>query len=442
MCVSEEFRNKCLYHFTHINNLEAIIRNQCLQAKNSIEGDSKSIAYSDIQDRRSRMDVPVGPRGVVHDYVPFYFCPRSPMLHAVISHKIAEQRDIVYLEFPITLLESDQAVFTSSSANSNIPPLFYTDVADLNQLDWGSIGTWRWSARYDVEGELPVRKKKMAEALIKGSVSLDSLMQVVAWSTNEFIQVRDLFLKYHLTPPRIFSNYAFNARHYYYNDAHESIFLGPDSLYKHYTTCIFSLECPDRTVECDFQNFSELKEALDQDFSCVECTEGCVGLQSANDMHLSSVDEHSLEVVRILRGLEEFQLLDDEYQVVMELAGYFHDVGKGPRTRWQDGVQRVDHDHPAKSLDLVVELLCNEIKQWDRYEAQLLCMLVCYHDLVGMIIGSGRQLDELVRIVDDENELDMLIMLAKADIISVREDWWSDDAVQQIKNDVINDRGW
>jgi hypothetical protein len=60
-----------------------------------------NIAHSNIQDRRSRTSVPCGPAGNLHDYVPFYFAPRSPMLYAIDRGNVdgctAGQADIVYL---------------------------------------------------------------------------------------------------------------------------------------------------------------------------------------------------------------------------------------------------------------------------------------------------------------------------------------------------------
>ena len=42
-----------------------------------------TIAYQDIQDKRSVTLVPYGLGGMLHVYVPFYFAPRSPMLCAI-----------------------------------------------------------------------------------------------------------------------------------------------------------------------------------------------------------------------------------------------------------------------------------------------------------------------------------------------------------------------
>jgi len=42
-----------------------------------------SIGHKNIKDRRLRKKVPCGPGGVIADYVPFYFGPRSPMLFTI-----------------------------------------------------------------------------------------------------------------------------------------------------------------------------------------------------------------------------------------------------------------------------------------------------------------------------------------------------------------------
>lgn len=42
-----------------------------------------NIAHQNIQDRRAYRQVPFDPGGVLHDYVPFYFAPRSPMLYTI-----------------------------------------------------------------------------------------------------------------------------------------------------------------------------------------------------------------------------------------------------------------------------------------------------------------------------------------------------------------------
>ncbi len=60
-----------------------------------------SIAHQNIQDRRAYTQVPCGPRGWLHDYVPFYFGVRSPMLFTISRGNVEgydrDQEDVIYL---------------------------------------------------------------------------------------------------------------------------------------------------------------------------------------------------------------------------------------------------------------------------------------------------------------------------------------------------------
>jgi hypothetical protein len=73
-----------IYHITPIDNLPGIIKEGGLFC----DRDAKkikfvSIGHKDIKERRIRKRVPLGRGGVLADYVPFYFAPRSPMLYTI-----------------------------------------------------------------------------------------------------------------------------------------------------------------------------------------------------------------------------------------------------------------------------------------------------------------------------------------------------------------------
>ncbi|MBZ8182847.1 DUF4433 domain-containing protein [Oscillatoria salina IIICB1] len=75
-----------IYHITHVNNLSSILNSSGLIAFNQLKqqrANYTDIAHQTIQDRRARKQVPCGAGGVLHDYVPFYFAPRSPMLYTI-----------------------------------------------------------------------------------------------------------------------------------------------------------------------------------------------------------------------------------------------------------------------------------------------------------------------------------------------------------------------
>ena len=93
-----------LFHITAIENLPAICATGLLLSKNL--GELVGIGYQNIahqgaQGDRSGRIAPNPPGGVVHDYVPFYFAPRSPMLRAIEGGKVAgcqwRQSDIVHI---------------------------------------------------------------------------------------------------------------------------------------------------------------------------------------------------------------------------------------------------------------------------------------------------------------------------------------------------------
>lgn len=69
-----------IYHITSIENLHSILSNNGLVCINQLHNEGSSfvnIAYEQIQSRRSEKQVPLPPYGNLHDYVPFYFAPRS-----------------------------------------------------------------------------------------------------------------------------------------------------------------------------------------------------------------------------------------------------------------------------------------------------------------------------------------------------------------------------
>ncbi len=134
--------HRYIYHFTHIDNLASLLKTGFLSNNHPQfpKDRCRSIALPGIQERRARMQVPCGPGGVVHDYVPLYFGSLSPMLLRVIRLKNVDQLDVIYFEFPISVVCREDVVFTDASANTAVPPNFYSDPTDLVRLNWTEWG--------------------------------------------------------------------------------------------------------------------------------------------------------------------------------------------------------------------------------------------------------------------------------------------------------------
>jgi hypothetical protein len=133
------------FHFLHLSNLASVCQHGLLscneQQRRGIQHRSVALA----QHRRAQLPVTTGPGGVVHDYVPFYFCKRSPMLLNVVLAKNVDQQFLVYLCVPLSIIERQPCVFTDSSANRNDPPRFFADPGQLDQLNWVEINSFRWT---------------------------------------------------------------------------------------------------------------------------------------------------------------------------------------------------------------------------------------------------------------------------------------------------------
>lgn len=134
------------------------------------------------------MDVPVGPGGKVHDYVPFYFSSVNPMLLSKLNQKNVDQQFIIYLCVKIQRLEKEDAVFTDASANTVETPSFYNDVKDLDKLDWVAIDKKSWGVASDDE-----RHKKMAEALIHKSVGIGEIDAILVFHDGIKNAVKKVF---------------------------------------------------------------------------------------------------------------------------------------------------------------------------------------------------------------------------------------------------------
>lgn len=439
MTIPDQYKNRNIYHFTHVDNLPGILEYGLLSTneKKRLGVEHTAIAYNDIQERRSCMEVPCGCGGVVHDYVPLYFCKRSSMLLAVVNGKIADQQFIIYFEFPITIMNQYPWVLTDASANTGIPPNFYESESDLCNLKWTYIDSQKW-------GKLPdkVKQARQAELLIHRGIDISAVSKIVVWDESIKEVVLEAFETAKLPPPVV----GYDQFHYYvdfYDSGKHSIVTGPFFIKKAYQETVdFLLLNIGNASSTRFHGlYSLLKSGLRGNFGCLPETAELIGLETDNEVHSEDVGTHTLNVVKELLQLPEYQGLEKTDQLLVEVSAYLHDIGKGPKSKWASngGRQKVDPDHPVKALPMLARILTKEIETIKPRSAKTICKLVCYHDLVGDIIGKGRRIEELIDIVEDERDLNMLIALGKADMKSIG---WSNDAeievVQKRVMDYLN----
>lgn len=178
-----------IYHITHIENLSSILSTNALYSTNKMNAQNQEfidIAYTNIQDRRSQKQVPIPPYGNLHDYVPFYFAPRSPMLYTISRGNIpgykGTQEEIIYLFSTVETVISSGLPFTFTDGHAVMNYSgYYNNYNDLNQIDWNVMQSQMWNDTI----EYPDRKRKrQAEFLVFDNFPIQNLIGISTFSLD------------------------------------------------------------------------------------------------------------------------------------------------------------------------------------------------------------------------------------------------------------------
>jgi ssDNA thymidine ADP-ribosyltransferase, DarT len=165
-----------IFHITCVSNLTSILSKGGLYAKNQHQQKDINyidIAYQSIQDRRANTQVPCGARGNLHDYVPFYFAPRSPMLYAIHGGNVNNyphgQESIIHLVSNVQNIQqaSCRFVFTDGHGTVRLTQ-FFDELNDLDKIDWDVMKAKFWN---NVDEDMDRSRRRQAEFLVHQSLS-------------------------------------------------------------------------------------------------------------------------------------------------------------------------------------------------------------------------------------------------------------------------------
>ncbi len=193
-----------IFHITALDNLVRICKEGALVAKNG-GAQYVNIAHQGAQGARGVRSVPTPPGGVIHDYVPFYYAPRSPMLYAINGGRVQgcalKQQDIIHFEFLLEDAIADGHPFVIFDRNATLPyASAYTSLADLDKVAWDLffepplIGGF---CQYFHDRPVPPkyadrREKRMAEFLIKHRVMLNRCTRIGVFDTTKQAAARNI----------------------------------------------------------------------------------------------------------------------------------------------------------------------------------------------------------------------------------------------------------
>lgn len=183
-----------LFHITDVDNLAGVITSGGLLSDASMavgNGPRVGIGYDHIKRRRlTEIRVPCVGNRFVGEFVPFYFCPRSPMLYVVNKGSTGRppgcQRSILHLVTSVAKAMAVGSEWAYSDGNAGAAyPNFYDDIEGLDsRLNWEAIKERaNWS---------PVRTEKQAEFLVADTYPWESILAIGCYGELVAGQVNNL----------------------------------------------------------------------------------------------------------------------------------------------------------------------------------------------------------------------------------------------------------
>ena len=143
-----------LYHITDVINLPAILAAGGLLSDVALgSAPHQVIGYDHIKRRRMTVyRIPCCGQRFVGEFVPFYFCPRSPMLYTVNTGSTGRpagcQSRIVHLVTTVARAVALGQAWAISDGNAGAAyAAFAADLAALDSLDWSAIRATQWQGR-------------------------------------------------------------------------------------------------------------------------------------------------------------------------------------------------------------------------------------------------------------------------------------------------------
>lgn len=192
-----------IWRIVHRDNIPWILDNGLHCGNSAVQAERwVNIGNPELIGKRALHTVPVGTGGVLHDYVPFYFTPFSPMLFNIYSGRGIKQRsneEIVILVSSLRdlAMHSIPFVFTDSHAYYNWAT-YYTDLSNLDKIDWSILQTRDFRRDPDDPGKF---ERYQAEALIWQNCPIALLKGMICYSDDVRLQLEQWLLQRNLTMP-------------------------------------------------------------------------------------------------------------------------------------------------------------------------------------------------------------------------------------------------
>ncbi len=160
-----------ILRFLHVDNLDGCLKREGVCAPNHTPADGlgyKTIHNTDIQANRQVRSLNCGPKGVIHDYVSFYFGYLSPMMLQLKTGRVegyGEGQDpLVYLVSSAQAVDASGTGFVFSDGHGIAKyTSWFDDLKDLDKVDWDMVYQRYWA---DNINDMDRQRRKQAEFLV------------------------------------------------------------------------------------------------------------------------------------------------------------------------------------------------------------------------------------------------------------------------------------
>jgi hypothetical protein len=156
------FQVPCLYSLQSIGNLKSIERHGIVSRNAVRDLNLRFVDVSDSNIQKNRSARTLGGRPL-HDYVPLFFRPRTPMQYDVCIRD-GLRDDVALLQVAVDVFAIAGVLFTDRHAFSG-QAACYSDLSDLKRLDWEILN------KPYVKWPPSARSRKGAEVLVPDAVA-------------------------------------------------------------------------------------------------------------------------------------------------------------------------------------------------------------------------------------------------------------------------------
>ena len=181
-----------IYHITDVANLSGILAENGLHADAVMaKRNPEVIGYDHIKRRRMKqIPIPCCTWRYVGEFVPFYFCPRSPMLFTINKGNTGRpqgcQHTILHLVSTMAAGIATEKSWAVSSGNAGaFHTTFAAKLEALDTLDWEAIRAIQWEGK---------QHQKSAEFLVADFFPWSAIREICCQNSTTADKVRSLLV--------------------------------------------------------------------------------------------------------------------------------------------------------------------------------------------------------------------------------------------------------